>query len=50
MSSLEATHDPDGLSRLLLQPTGTWHRRTETRLRSYFVEQQPLAEVAQHHG
>lgn len=31
-----------------LQPSGTWHRRYEA-LRSYFVEQQPLAEVAEQH-
>ena len=29
-----------------LQPTDTWHRRYEA-LRVYFVEQQPLADVAQ---
>jgi hypothetical protein len=32
-----------------LQPSGTWQRRYET-LRSYFVEEQPLTQVAQQCG
>ena len=32
-----------------LQPTDTWHRRYEA-LRTYFLEQQPLADVARQHG
>jgi transposase-like protein len=32
-----------------LQPTDTWHRRYEA-LRAYFIEQQPLDEVARRNG
>lgn len=32
-----------------LQPTDTWHRRYEA-LRAYFIEQEPLADVARRSG
>lgn len=35
--------------KFFLQPTETWHRRYEA-LRACFVEQQPLADVAQRFG
>jgi transposase-like protein len=41
--------DRQSYASFFLQPTGVWHRRYEA-LRSVFVEQQPLSQVADRFG